>query len=189
MGSVQVPEELSEAEVDEHNSSFSVDSDSEEPNLEEKAVNVDDYVIISHEPHIEVYDSGCTKHITPYRNAITNFTKILPKSFQAANKQSFKAIGTGKMTIDVPNGANISQLKLTNVLYSPEIGYALVSIGRLDDNGYAVSFSDGKCVIRDLNGVCIGIVPKNSNGLYKVTHEEDEGHIAQEVLTLDQFHR
>ena len=38
--------------------------------------------------------------------------------------------------------------------------------------------------LRDLNGVCIGIVPKNSNGLYKVTHEEDEGHIAQEVLTV-----
>ena len=79
VGSVQVPEELSEAEVDEHNSSFSVDSDSEEPNLEEKAVNVNDYVIISREPHIEVYDSRCTKHITPYRNAITNFTEILPK--------------------------------------------------------------------------------------------------------------
>ena len=31
-------------------------------------------------------------------------------------------------------------------------------------------------------------MPKHSNGLYKVTHEEDEGHIAQEVLTLDQFH-
>ena len=46
------------------------------------------------------------------------------------------------MMIDVPNGANISQLKLTNVLYSPEIGYTLVSIGCLDDNGYTVSFSD-----------------------------------------------
>ena len=196
MGSVQVTEELSEAEVDERDSSFSVDSDSEELNLEEKAVNVDDYAIINHEPHIEIYDSGCTKHITPYRNSITSFVKIPPKSFRAANKQSFKAIGTGEMMIDVPNGTNISQLRLTDVLYAPEIGYTLVSIGRLDDKGYTVYFSDGKCVIKDPNGECIGTIPKDSNGLYKVTHredkvahEEDEAHEVHEVLTLDQFHR
>ena len=40
VGSVQVPKELSEAEVDEHDSSFSVDLDSEEPNLEERKLSM-----------------------------------------------------------------------------------------------------------------------------------------------------
>ena len=61
-------------------------------------------------------------------------------------------------------------------------------IGHLDNNSYTTSFSSGKCVISDSNGESIGIIPKNSNSLYKVTHKEDKGNIAQEVLTLDQFY-
>ena len=29
----------------------------------------------------ELYDSGCTKHITPYQDDITNFVDIPPKPF------------------------------------------------------------------------------------------------------------
>ena len=34
-----------------------------------------------------------------------------------------KAIGKGEMVIIIPNGADITQLKLTKVLYLPEVGY------------------------------------------------------------------
>ena len=131
--SIQVSEELSEAEMNEHDLLFSVDLDLEWLDLGENAANVDSNIMINHVPCVEVYNSGCMKHITPYKSAVTNFIKIPPKSFRAANKQSFKAIETGKMIIDVPNSANISQLKLKDVLYSLKIGYILVSIGCLDD--------------------------------------------------------
>jgi Pol polyprotein, beta-barrel domain len=72
--------------------------------------------------HIEVYDSGCTRHITPYREAVMDFAKIRPKSFQAANHQSFNAVRMGEMVIDIPNGVTTSKLKLTEVLYLPEPG-------------------------------------------------------------------
>jgi hypothetical protein len=83
----------------------------------------------------------------------------------------FKAVGTGEMTIDVPNGVDISQLSLTEVLYSPEVGYTLVSVGRLDDKGFSLMFAGGKCTIKGPDGAWVGEVPKNSNGLYKVAHE------------------
>jgi GAG-pre-integrase domain len=95
----------------------------------------------------------------------------------------------GEMTIDIPNGADISQLRLTEVLYSPEVGYTLVSVGRLDDKGFTMSFSGGKCTISGPNGEHVGAVPKNGNGLYKVVHEQNDANVATEVLTLDQFHR
>jgi hypothetical protein len=88
------------------------------------------------------------------------------------------------MMIDVPNSANISQLRLTEVLYSPEVGYTLVSVGCLNDRGFLLTFTDGRCTIRGLDRACIGAVPKNSNGLYKVVHEQDEVNVATEVLTL-----
>jgi hypothetical protein len=143
----------------------------------------------NHVPRVEVYDSGCTRHITPYRDVVENFIETSPKSFRAANKQNFKAVGMGKMTIDVPNGIHISQLRLTEVLYSPEVGYTLVSVGCLDKNGFSVTFANGKCMIQGPDGTRIGAVPKTSHGLYRVAHEQDEANVAAEVLTVDQFHR
>ena len=52
----------------------------------------------------ELYDSGCTKHISPYREDLIDFADIPPKSFRAANKQSFSATGAGKLIVDLPNG-------------------------------------------------------------------------------------
>ena len=34
----------------------------------------------------ELYDSGCTKHISPYQEDLIDFIDIPPKSFHAANK-------------------------------------------------------------------------------------------------------
>ena len=140
-------------------------------------------------PRAKIYDSGCSKHLMLYRNALKNFIQIHPKSFWAANKQNMTAVGMGKMIINIPDGADVSQLKLTEVLYSPEVGYTLVSVGWLDEKGFEVTFSGGKCTIKGPNGEHVGAVPK-SKGLYCVAHDEPEtAHIADEELTLDQFHR
>jgi hypothetical protein len=72
----------------------------------------------------------------------------------------------GKMTVDVPNGIYISQLRLTEVMYSPEVGYTLVSVGRLNENGFMVTFANGKCTIQGPEGECIGAIPKTGRGLY-----------------------
>ena len=139
---------------------------------------------------IELYDSGTTRHISPYRDMFENFTDIPPKSFNAANKQKFSAIGQGEMVIEVPNGVDASKLRLTEVLYSPEVGYTLVSIGRLDECGYSATFEGGKCTIRDVGGETIGKFPKSGKGLYKVVHDDGESTFAvTEKLTVMELHR
>jgi hypothetical protein len=105
------------------------------------------------------------------------------------NKKSFSAVGKGELTIDIPDGANSSQLRLTEVLYSPEVGYTLVSIGCLDEKGFGANFSGGKCTITGPDGERVGVVPKNNHGLYRVDHESESASAAEEVLTLDQMHR
>ena len=62
------------------------------------------------------------------------------------------AIGIGKMVINIPNGTKILQLKLMEVLYLPEVGYTLVSIGQLDEKGFDITFSGGKCTIKGPDG-------------------------------------
>ncbi|KAF9262707.1 hypothetical protein L218DRAFT_804460, partial [Marasmius fiardii PR-910] len=51
----------------------------------------------------ELYDSGCSHHISPYQNLFTSFHDVSPCSFHAANKQKFSTSGTGNITVDVPN--------------------------------------------------------------------------------------
>ncbi|KAG2338445.1 hypothetical protein BDR05DRAFT_840449, partial [Suillus weaverae] len=53
---------------------------------------------------VELYDSGSTRHISPYKERFNSISLIPPKSFTAANKQSFNAVGMGEMVIEVPNG-------------------------------------------------------------------------------------
>ena len=94
------------------------------------------------------------------------------------------------MTIDVPMGAEISQLKLTEVLYSPKVGYTLVSIGKLNEKGFSVTFSGGKCSIQGPDGEKVDEVPKLGRGLYKVQHDkDDDAKAVEETLTLDLLHR
>lgn len=101
---------------------------------------------------IEVFDSGATAHISPYRDEFSTFESISPRPLRAANKQAFSAVGKGEVILDLPNGATSSQLHLSEVLYSPEAGYTLVSIGRLNDAGFKTTFANGKCIIRDAGG-------------------------------------
>jgi len=52
-------------------------------------------------------------------------------------------IGKGEMVLDLPNGDTTSKLCLSEVLYSPEASYTLVSIGRLNDAGFSATFASG----------------------------------------------
>jgi len=140
-------------------------------------------------PRVEIFDSGTTRHISPYRDDFVTLSAIAPKTLRAANKENFSAVGVGELVIDVPNGVDISQLQLTEVLYSPEVGYTLVSIGRLDEKGFSATFGNGKCILRGPEGECVGQVPKNPKGLYRVEHEADSANAITEAITIDQFHR
>ncbi|OAX31640.1 hypothetical protein K503DRAFT_660552, partial [Rhizopogon vinicolor AM-OR11-026] len=53
---------------------------------------------------IELYDSGSTRHISPYKERFETLSDIPPKPFTAANKQTFNAVAVGEMVIEVPNG-------------------------------------------------------------------------------------
>ncbi|KAG2119814.1 uncharacterized protein F5147DRAFT_527379, partial [Suillus discolor] len=51
---------------------------------------------------IKLYDSGSTRHISPYHDQFETLFDISPKHFAAANKQHFSATGIGELVIKVP---------------------------------------------------------------------------------------
>ena len=125
----------------------------------------------------------------PHIDLFENFQSIAPRHFRAANKQTFSTVGKGDIVIDIPNGKGETQIHLQDVLYSAEVRYTLVSVGRLDEAGFTVVFGGGKCTLRGEDDVEVGVVPKTSTRVYKVEHEEAVANVAEERLTLDVLHR
>ena len=71
-------------------------------------------------------------------------------------------------------------------IYAPN--NTLVSVGKLDDAGFDITFADGRCTICEQNGKLVSIVLKSGRGLYCVSHESDAANLPADVLTFDQFH-
>ena len=87
---------ISEIDCDECDSFFDGNLDmAEAVDTSELAAQV--YVSQDNTPRAEIYDSGCSNHLTPYHDALTNFVSISPKSFHAANKQSMNVITRGQI--------------------------------------------------------------------------------------------
>ena len=135
----------------------------------------------------KLYNSRCTNHISPYKSHFNNFEPIKTCHFRTANKQMFSTIGKGELVVNIPSDSSTTQLRLKDVLYSPEVAYTLVSIGRLDEEGFFVIFGGGKCTIWDKNQELVGVIPKTATRVYKVKHEEVANE-AEERLTLGCFH-
>nr|VWO95503.1 Uncharacterized protein [Ganoderma boninense] len=119
--------------------------------------------------YIDVFDSGASVHISPYRERFTTFRDLTPpRAITAANGDQFLATGEGEVELRVPNGTTTQLLKLRNVLYSPSVAFALVSIKRADEGGYTTVFEHGECRIYErASELDVARVPL-TNGLYQV---------------------
>jgi hypothetical protein len=59
----------------------------------------------------------------------------------------------GELPLELNNGF---VLKLTDVLYVPSLRRNLISVSRLDDDGYDCHFGNGQCKIM-FNNKCVGL--------------------------------
>ena len=110
-------------------------------------------------PCIKLFDSGATRHISPYKANFTAYSPLMPPMFlNTANQQRFPAVGTGKLAIRVPNGRGETELILNDALHAPSVGYTLVSLGALDEEGYYARIGGGYLKLDSLHGECIGHV-------------------------------
>ncbi|KAJ8507986.1 hypothetical protein ONZ45_g9696 [Pleurotus djamor] len=118
---------------------------------------------------VELNDTGCSNHITPYKDDLENFVEIPRKAFRVANRQKMYVTGIGDLSVSIPNGHETTKIRLTGVLYCAQANSTLVSMGQLDDIGLSVLLGGGKCVVMGANGERLGVIEK-SNGVYRVVH-------------------
>jgi hypothetical protein len=139
----------------------------------------------------EIYDSGASRHMTPYRSKLINYIEIQPKEITAADKGTFKAIGRGDMRIKIPGPKGTSaEILLKDVLYAPHLSVSLISISKICTAGGAVMFRNDFCRIYNQKKKLIGEI-KVANGLYRVYHPNEAGMAASHITrcSLDELHR
>jgi hypothetical protein len=95
----------------------------------------------------ELYDSGASRHMSPFQDHFVSYHAISPRMIVAADKQTFYAVGTGDLKIEVPNGKSLTPIMLRDILHAPDMGITIVSISRIAKAGYAVTFKDNACQI------------------------------------------
>jgi hypothetical protein len=107
--------------------------------------------------HIELYDSSTTRHISPFKPNFTAYSLLSPLVFlNMANQQRFLAIGTGTLAIQVLNRQGETELLLKDALHVPSVGYTLMSLGTLDEEGYCAQIGGGYLEITSPCGNQIG---------------------------------
>jgi hypothetical protein len=148
----------------------------------------------THQPDVEIelYDSGVSRHMSPYAKRFINYCSIPPHLITAANKGTFYAIGTGDLRIDVPNGKGTTPVILHDTLHAPEMALTIVSISRITNASYEATFSKRSCKIKNKSGKTIGEIPASANHLYKVEHAftaASANQITVEHIDIHTLHR
>jgi hypothetical protein len=103
------------------------------------------------------------------------------------NQQHFLAVGTDKLAIHVLNGRGETELILNDALHAPLVGYTLVSLGALDEEGYKAHIGSGYLELIFPHGERVGRVTRTYKRLYKVSHPKDSAN-AVEMLTIMELH-
>jgi hypothetical protein len=116
---------------------------------------------------LHVVDSGASEHMTPYRHLLTEYRPILPVPINAANKTTFKGVGRGTLTLDVPKNNSTTEVKITDVLFAPQMAATLISVGKLDDAGYEIHTKGGMMRCYNARGTLVATIPK-TRGLYRI---------------------
>jgi Pol polyprotein, beta-barrel domain/GAG-pre-integrase domain len=139
--------------------------------------------------YAELYDSGVTRHMSPYKELFINYRSIDPRPITAADKRIFYAIGTGDLKIQVLNAGKFTPVILCDGLHAPEMGLTVISINCITKVGHKVLFDGTMCRIKNSKGAIISEIPVSGNGLYKVKHASMAAGTTSETVKHSELHK
>ncbi|KAH9649101.1 hypothetical protein KPL70_025857 [Citrus sinensis] len=123
-----------------------------------------------------VLDSGCTFHMCPYKNYLTEYHDLDGGRVMMSNNAMCKIIGIGNIRLKLHDGT-IRELK--QVRFVPELKRNLISLGMLDQMGYSVKIESGEMVI--IKGTEIIMKGLRKNGVFVLDGEVVTGEVGVSV--------
>ena len=144
---------------------------------------------------LEIFDSGASAHISPYKNSFVNLTLFSDHekdlhTILTADNGMIQAIGKGDLAIHIPNGEKLTEVILKDTLYAPTMNFTLVSLSQADKNGYLTVIADGALELLDRkSGERIARISE-SNGIW-MSHSKTSSprSTALTMMTTQDLHR
>jgi hypothetical protein len=125
-------------------------------------------------------DSGATSHMCSDKSLFKNINETYRSQVKLANGHKLQTKGIGDIMLrgnSENEDGTVSNIKLLNVLYVPELIGHLISVKTLTSKGYEVIFRGDKCLIMRENRMITAATERQ--GLYELclwTSEQKEKH-------------
>jgi len=122
-----------------------------------------------------VQQSTCTEQI-----AFTNFNKDRQSTIYTAVKYSTKSIGAGEVILNAKlNKHEKNPVKLKDTLCVPGLRNNLLSVAKITDNGYTVTFRRHYATVNRPN-CSVALVATKCNDLYIVNNRQERAILTSE---------
>lgn len=119
-------------------------------------------------------DSGASMHMTKHREWVYDETCPPISSIKVANDKVLPVTSSGSVDIQLPSGQKI---KVTNVLYVPELATNLLSVSQMIKKGCQVKFDSQGCKIFNQKNIEVATA-KLSNNMYRLNTKSSEAYIS-----------
>jgi hypothetical protein len=120
-------------------------------------------------PKTWLVDSGASKHITRYKEILSDFeTKSFAEHVEVGDDKCYKIEGVGSISFILKSE---DRLHADEVLYVPWLKKNLLSVATLEDKGYWVIFKDMKALLW-AKGIKLSTtepIGTHSGGLYVIS--------------------
>ena len=113
--------------------------------------------------HMRYLDTSAIKHMTRGRDLIYDLDDSYKGTIRFGDGSRISIKGKGKIILNSKDNTHIT---LKNVLYTSFLKANILSVGRLDEEGYDIRLHKGFLTIHDDIGILLTKVQRNSGRLY-----------------------
>ena len=118
---------------------------------------------VSSDPTLWYLDTGATNHMTGRREFFSNLDESTTGPVKFGDNSRIQIKGKGEIKVSQRDG---SILCLGNVLFVPKLEANILSLGRLDEEGYRMIMGEGKLTIFNPKGQLFAEVHRSNGQLY-----------------------
>ena len=98
-----------------------------------------------------IIDSGASCHMTWEKELFHEYKELLGSTVKLGDGRTVEAMGEGTVKVSVYRGdGKLHTLSMKNVLHVPELSCNVMSVRKITDRGFLITFKNNSCQIKSV---------------------------------------